>query len=165
VKRILITGMSATGKSTLVGELRARGFDAVDLDEPGWSEYGHLDLDEHTAGGTSDPEWLWREERVERLLTTEDTDLLFVSGCAPNQGKFYPHFDHVVLLTAPVDVTIQRLATRTTNDFGKRPEEVAKVLSDKEEFEPTLRNGADLEIDSSAPLEAVLDQVLRLVRD
>jgi GTPase SAR1 family protein len=39
VKRVLLTGMSGTGKSTLIGELVARGFKAVDLDEDGWSEW------------------------------------------------------------------------------------------------------------------------------
>jgi GTPase SAR1 family protein len=38
VKRVLLTGMSGTGKSTLIGELVARGFKAVDLDEDGWSD-------------------------------------------------------------------------------------------------------------------------------
>src|SRR5215469_11582320 len=32
VKRVLITGMSGTGKSSVIHQLAARGFDAVDLD-------------------------------------------------------------------------------------------------------------------------------------
>ena len=40
VKRVLLTGMSGTGKSTLITALAARGFKAVDMDEPEWSEYG-----------------------------------------------------------------------------------------------------------------------------
>jgi len=37
VKRVLVTGMSGTGKSSVVRELAARGFKAVDTDD-GWSE-------------------------------------------------------------------------------------------------------------------------------
>ncbi|MBK8904932.1 MAG: hypothetical protein IPM53_27380 [Anaerolineaceae bacterium] len=39
MKRVLLTDMSGTGKSTLVETLKARGCTAVDLDQPGWSEY------------------------------------------------------------------------------------------------------------------------------
>jgi dephospho-CoA kinase len=39
MKCILLTGMSGTGKSTIIGELRARGYQAIDMDEPGWSEH------------------------------------------------------------------------------------------------------------------------------
>lgn len=166
MKRILLTGMSGVGKSTLVDELNRRGFTAVDLDGPEWSEYRNLDeATRQKVDGSSGPDWVWREDPVAQLLETAETDLLILAGCAPNQGKFYPQFDHVVLLTAPVDVTIQRLTTRTTNPFGKRPDEREKVLADKERFEPLLREGADLEIDTSAPLETVLETVLDLARE
>lgn len=40
---------------------------------------------------------------------------LVVSGTAENQGRFYDRFDHVVLLSAPVDVLIERGCSRTHN--------------------------------------------------
>jgi dephospho-CoA kinase len=163
VKRILLTGMSGVGKSTIVEELNRRGFVAVDLDTPAWSDYRELDgAAKRVVGGTSGEDWLWREDRVRDLLEGSEAEILFVAGCAPNQGRFYPHFDHVVLLTAPAEVTIRRLATRTNNAFGKRPEELAKVLADKQRFEAVLRQGADHEVDASAQLGAVLDEVLDL---
>ena len=88
MKRILLTGMSGTGKSSVIAELRKRGYQAVDMDEPGWSEYA------------PDGEWVWREDRVQERLSCEDGDVLFVSGCAINQGKFYPLFDNIVLLSS-----------------------------------------------------------------
>lgn len=36
--RVLITGMSGTGKSTVIAELAARGYHVVDADEEGCSE-------------------------------------------------------------------------------------------------------------------------------
>ena len=53
MKRVLLTGMSGTGKSTVIGELRARGYSAVDMDEPGWSEDG------------PDGDWVWREDHIQ----------------------------------------------------------------------------------------------------
>ncbi len=39
MKRVLLTGMSGTGKSTLIRELSARGYKAVDADSDEWSEW------------------------------------------------------------------------------------------------------------------------------
>jgi hypothetical protein len=66
-------------------------------------------------------DWVWREDRIQELLSSDDADVLFLSGCSPNQGKFYPQFDHIVLLTAPPAVLVERLASRTTNLYGKHP--------------------------------------------
>ena len=74
---------------------------------------------------------------------------VFISGCAKNMGKFYPQFDHIVLLSAPVAVIMERLAARTTNPYGKRPEEVARVLGLLRTVEPLLRKAAGHEIDTA----------------
>lgn len=162
VKRVLITGMSATGKSTVVDELARRGYHAVDVDEPGWSEYGYVDAQQ--GDGDAEMEWLWCEPEMDGLLDTEEGDVLFIAGCAANQGKFYARLDHIVLLTVSEAVTTHRLATRTNNQFGKTPEELDKVLADKAMFEARLRQGADTEIDTDAPLDAVVEKVLDAIR-
>ncbi|HMQ34281.1 MAG TPA: AAA family ATPase [Chloroflexaceae bacterium] len=161
MKRILLTGMSGTGKSTLLAKLArsafaalaARGYLAVDMDEPGWSEHA------------ADDDWIWREDRVQEFLVQEVGDALFVSGCATNQVKFYPQFDAIVLLSAPASVLIERLATRTNNQYGKHPDELAEVLVYLETVEPLPRRRATHEIDTSAPFEEVLATVLRIVAD
>jgi dephospho-CoA kinase len=154
VKRVLITGMSGTGKSSVLSLLRARGFKTVDTDYGGWTEQVDAPGDPRTK------EWLWLEDRMASLLSTEDAEVLFVSGAARNQTKFYPQFDHVVLLTAPVAVITERLASRTNNPYGKDPAELAQVLELKATVEPALRRGADLEIDTSAPLDEVVKRIL-----
>jgi shikimate kinase len=98
------------------------------------------------------------------VLSTDEAEVLFVSGCSPNQGKFYPQFDHIVLLTAPAAVIVERLANRTTNPYGKHPDEVARVLYLQQTVEPLLRRGAGLEVDTSAPLDQVVATVLQLVQ-
>ncbi len=79
-------------------------------------------------GASAEPDWIWREDRIQRLLSTEDADVLFVSGCKSNQGRFYAQFDHIVLLSAPAPLLMERLATRTTNPYGKHPDELARIL-------------------------------------
>lgn len=141
--------------------LRARGFKTVDTDYGGWAKQ----VDMPGSGETPAKEWLWREDLMARLLATEDADVLFVSGAARNQTKFYPQFDHIVLLTASVPVIIERLANRTNNPYGKDPAEAAEVLVLKETVEPALRRAADLEIDTGIPLEQVVEKVITFCRE
>lgn len=161
MKRVLLTGMSGTGKSTVIRALAARGYKAVDADYDGLSELVSVPEDEPT-GLDPGQDWVWREDRIRDLLATEDAEVLFLAGCAPNQGKFYPQFHHVILLTAPAHVIVERLAARTDNPYGKRPEEVARVLRLRETIEPLLRRGAGHVIDTSAPLDRVVAEVLRI---
>ena len=163
MKRVLLTGMSGTGKSTLVKELLARGYKAVDTDDDGLSELVSVPIDQLTGLGAG-RDWVWREDRIEELLSTDDADLLFVSGCAPNQGRFHPRFDHIVLLTAPASVIVKRLAERTTNPYGKHPDEVARTLLLQHTIEPLLREVAGLVVDTSVPLGEVVATVLRFVQ-
>lgn len=166
MKRVLLTGMSGTGKSTVINDLAARGYQAVDADCDEFSEWVRVSDDTATPGSPveADRDWVWREDRIQTLLSTTDTDLLFLSGCAANMGKFLPQFDHVILLSAPTHVIIERLNTRTNNTYGKQPDEVARVLDLRETVEPLLHKVADHEIDTSADRADVVASVLRIVQ-
>jgi shikimate kinase len=150
VKRVLLTGMSGTGKSSVVRELAALGYKAVDTDD-GWCE------------PLPDGRQQWREAAVDRLLASEDADVLFVAGCEENQRRFLPRFDHVVLLSAPLETLLHRIATRTDNPYGKSPEERRRFLEDVEAVEPLLREVATAEIRTTAPLDEVVTAVLAAV--
>ena len=150
-QRVLITGMSGTGKSSALAELRRRGFEAVDTDEPGWSEWSDED------GG-----YLWDEERIAELLDRDRGVTLFVSGTVSNQGRFYPRFDAFVLLSAPVDVLLARVAARTTNDYGKAEAERAEILANLAEVEPLLRATCTHELDATQPLAEVVAELERI---
>jgi shikimate kinase len=166
VTRILLTGLSGTGKSTLIAALAARGYRAVDADGEAFSTWAEPTSDADVVGPPVEAgrDWVWREDRIQGLLSAEYTDVLFLGGCAENMGQFLAQFDHVVLLRAPADVLVERLRTRTTNPYGKHPDEVARILEQMATVEPLLRRAADHEIDTSAPLEAVLATVLRLAQ-
>jgi dephospho-CoA kinase len=152
---VLITGMSGTGKSSAVAELARRGYRVVDTDYDGWTE------EVPTANGRGF-EPLWREDRMDALLAAHEDGVLFVSGTVPNQGKFYGRFDAVVLLSAPVSVIVERIADRATNDFGKSDRERNWILEDLATVEALLRAGATQEIDTQAPLDAVVDELERI---
>ena len=151
--RILVTGMSGTGKSSALAELQRRGFRTVDTDEGDWTEW----RDDGGGGGH-----YWREDRIDELLSEEADAPLYVAGTATNQGRFYPSFDAVVLLSAPVDVLLERIERRTTNPYGKSPEERELVLAHVAGVEPLLRATCTHELDASRPLAEVVEALARL---
>ena len=151
--RVLITGMSGTGKSTALAELEHRGIRVVDTDEAPWSEWSEAD------GG-----YVWREDLVAELLAGDDGPTLYVSGTVSNQGRFYDRFDAVVLLSAPAEVLLQRIASRTTNDYGKSDRERELILQHVAEVEPLLRATCTHEIDTTQPVSAVVAQLIDIGR-
>jgi hypothetical protein len=136
--------MSGAGKSTVLVELARRGYRVVDTDDPGW-KIGEL----------------WDEEKVARLLV-QNGPTLFVSGTVENQGRFYDRFDAVVLLSAATDVLLDRVASRTTNDWGKAPEERELILAHVRDVEPLLRTTCTHEIDTRAPLADVVGRLVAI---
>jgi adenylate kinase family enzyme len=155
VRRVLVTGMTGTGKSSALEALTRRGFRTVDTDSPHWSEW---------AEGPDGGEWLWREDRMAELLAEQSEEPLYVSGCMSNQGKFYDRFEAVVLLSAPAEVLLDRIEKRTTNDYGKAPAERELVLFHLETVEPRLRATCTHELDAGRPLAEVVDDLVAIGR-
>jgi shikimate kinase len=141
VARVLITGMSGAGKSTLLEGLAARGHLVVDTDYGGWV----------LADGR------WDAARMSDLLQREHR--LVVAGTVDNQAKFYGRFDHIVLLSAPLDVLLARVASRSTNPYGRDPAERLEIAHYVETVEPLLRQAATLELDGRAPASELVTAV------
>jgi dephospho-CoA kinase len=144
--KLLVTGMSGTGKSSVLRVLAERGHRVVDTDTDEWSEW-------------VDGDWLWDEAAIAALLDGHDGGHLFVAGCRTNQGRFYDRLDAVVLLSAPAEVLLARIDARSDNPYGKSDEERALVLRHLEEVEPLLRATATAELDATAPLPELADRL------
>jgi gluconate kinase len=157
-----VTGISGTGKSSALGELGRRGYRVVDTDDPGWREYrAYVEpLNELHRG-----DWLWVEERMTTLLDSDDGGSLFVAGCSANQSRFYERFNAVVLLSASADAILDRVAKRTTNDYGKTPLERAMILDDLANVEPLLRASCTHELDASRPIDDVVADLIAIASD
>lgn len=145
--RVLITGLSGVGKSSVLGALAARGFRVADTD------YNGLSCLDQTG------EWVWDLDQVRQVLDAPD-EVIFISGTARNWRPLLSRFDHILLLTAPAEVMITRLANRTNNPYGQTAEQRAEAVAYKETVEPLLRNLATIEIDTRAPLDEVVATVL-----
>jgi shikimate kinase len=139
--RVLITGMSGTGKTTLLDELRRRGHVTLDTDYDGWVLADRR----------------WDEPRMTMFL--RDQPDVFVAGTVENQGTFYHRFDHVVLLSVPRVVLIERIGRRTNNPYGQAPEQLAEIEHYLATVEPLLRQGASVELDGRRPTSELADLV------
>ncbi|MBW8726284.1 MAG: AAA family ATPase [Inquilinus limosus] len=160
MKIVLITGMSGTGKTAVIRELAARGHDTRDLDTPDWSEW--VDAapgDTLTPGEGKD--WVWREDRLDALLAAPRHRALFLGGTSETMGRFLSRIDVVILLSAPVETLLERLAART-DGYGRTAEERRKVTELVTLIEPLLRQSADHEIDTRRPVADTVDEILRL---
>ncbi len=139
--RILVTGMSGTGKSTVLRELRRRGHLTVDTDYNAWEL----------------PDGSWDESRMDMLLA-QYADVI-VSGTVENQGRFYDRFEHVVLLSAPATVILDRVRRRNNNPYGKTADQQDEILKYLRTVEPLLRRGATLELDGRRPVTKLADVI------
>jgi broad-specificity NMP kinase len=151
--KILITGISGTGTSSVLEGLVRHGWDVVDTDYGDWKTPG------------TDGDLIWDEARMDRLLSRTPNDRhLAVDGCVSNQVRFYDRFDAVILLTAPIDVMLERVSSRTTNDYGKTAAEREEIRSNRELVEPLLRASADVVIDTSiATVDEIVEQLIAMV--
>jgi shikimate kinase len=137
--------MSGVGKSTVLKVLGERGYLTVDTDYDGWE----------LADG------LWDGPRMTRLL--DDHGDVVVSGTVSNQIDFYDRFDHVVLLSAPIETLLARVAARANNPYGRTPEQRAEIRHYTRKVEPLLRRGATCELDGRRPVEGLADSIEALL--
>ncbi len=111
--------------------------------------------------GWTRPDGTWDEARMTALLDTTPGDLA-VAGTVENQGSFYRRFDQVVLLSAPLDVLLDRVRRRPDNPYGRTGEQRAEIAGYLAGVEPLLRAGADVELDGRLPVGELADAVERL---
>jgi shikimate kinase len=146
VARVLVAGMAGAGKSTLLDELSRRGYVVLDTDYDGWTL----------------PDGTWDEPRIAAVLAEREE--IVVQGTVENQGQFYDRFDHVVLLSAPLETLLERVANRSNNPYGKTAEHQAEIAHYVAEVEPLLRRGAGLELDGRRTVAQLADAVEQLLR-
>ena len=165
---VWVTGSSGVGKSAVCALLKSRGELAVDADFEGFSHWvdrtsGQIITDPPypTPGG-----WLnrfaWRISRadVETLSAKMHDKTAFLCGSAENEAAVWDLFDHMVCLVADNETLRDRIGTRTTNAFGKHPEELAATLGWNEDVATKYRRLGATIIDSRQPLPEVADSIL-----
>lgn len=168
--KYLITGVAGTGKSTLAQELRKRGLAAYDTEE-GFSYYVNKKTGERTSR-PHEPTQIWYDQHhrvfdekvVVNLFKKHANEPLFICSITANQSKFYPEFDILFLLTAPNELIMHRLKTRTNNYFGRDPLDLQRVIGRHQQFDKEMLASGAIAIDSTKPIAEVVEQILTHIK-
>ena len=147
MKRILLTGMSDCGKSTVLAALASADTLCVDLDTDRWI----------TADSTTG-ERLIRTAALLAWMETKVCKNLVLAVCGANQAELYPALDAVIVLTAPLDVMRSRIRSRT-DPYGKSAVQWRQIVADKAEVEPLLLKNCTFVCPTARPLPAVLQDI------
>ncbi len=169
-----ITGVSGSGKSTVMAELKRRGYEAYDIDTDGFATYYHVGTWEKADGGHTaaerTPEWRaqheWKvpPEKVQELRDKSIGKTVFLCGVAANDADFWDVFTKVFCVYVPPEEVERRVLDREyAEDFGKNPHELASILEwanyAKQQYEEL---GAVI-IDATQPPKKVANDILELV--
>jgi hypothetical protein len=113
-------------------------------------------------GWLEDFGWEVDLDRVQALAAGAEatSSVTFLCGSAENELDAYRYADRIVCLVIDDATLRDRLATRTTNSFGKHPEELAASLMHNQTVADRYRDlGATL-VDATRPLAEVVDEVV-----
>jgi broad-specificity NMP kinase len=163
-----ITGNSGTGKSEVCVALAEKGYRTIDSDL-GMAVWVNTNTDEviHAVdtGRLSqdwfrDHRWVLARSRVEELAGAARTQTAFLCGLVQNDEELWDLFDVRICLVLDDTTIRERLSQRSGNPFGKAPAELEAALRFNGPFVAKYTAlGATL-IDSSRPLEEVVQDVL-----
>ncbi len=168
MKKIYITGVSGTGKTTIAHELEKRGYLVVSIDEvSGLCSWTHQETGEK-HGGKDTPltkefvdahDWIVDIEHLNKLLD-KDVEVAFVLGMAGNQNEFLPSFDKILLLECNPETFSARIDARTDNDFGKDPQIKAQILNRYKTYGEEMRSRGAIVVNTDRPIDAVVKDVI-----
>jgi hypothetical protein len=169
---VYVTGISASGKSTVLRELRKRGHVAHGMDEDGYGrwvdrrtgEEHHLPedgrgLDLHRW--IAEHDWVVDVEKIAALSERSrlEGQTVYLCGVASGDSLVWKCFDLVCALVVD-DATIRERVARRTNVFGKRPDELALILGWNAGYAERYRTLGAVIIDATQPPAAVVDAIV-----
>ncbi len=161
---VLVTGTAGTGKSAVCAVLRDRGHVALDADcHSHWVDRLTGKISDNPPGPIP-PGWIarfdWEIEIgvVKALATPSGTS--FLCGCVGNEAQVRRYADQVICLLVNDETLRHRLATRTTNWFGRSPDQLEASLAWNRVARERYEQLGAITIDATQPLGRVVDEVL-----
>lgn len=157
----LVEGLSGTGKTTVADELQRRGFHVVHGDRE-LAYQGDPETGEPTDAGLHEHH-LWDVEKVRALVADRTDAATFFCGGSRNFPTFIDLFDGVFVLEVDLDTLNRRLDARPDEEWGGgKPTERARIVQWHQTKQDVPQDG--IAIDATAPVGAVVDEILRRCR-
>lgn len=163
IRNYLIDGVSGTGKTAVCNELQRRGYQAIHGDR---ELKISLKIDETASGPIPgyDLPPLWDVAKVNALIANHEEAVTFFCGGCSNSSKFIDRLDGVFVLEVNnIDTIMRRIDERILvdpTDWGGKQEE-REIIIRAHQTKETIQSG--WVIDATAPLESVVDEILRRV--
>lgn len=170
VPLVAVCGIPGAGKSAVYTRVKSLGLDAWDTDEDGLSAWRDRETKQpvpdpinwHDPDETHGIEYRVRRERVEELHRRARDHTVYLCGCAGGEEEFWELLDRVVILSVDDETLRFRLATRTTNNFGKASHERDATLDANRGWTESYEARGAIVIDATQPLDDVVSEVLRV---
>ena len=157
-RNYLVEGLSGTGKTSVCDELQRRGHHAV---------HGDRELayqgDPETGEPTQDfrhEHHVWDVDKVRALVADQDPPATFFCGGSRNFSTFGHLFDAVFVLEVDLATLHRRLDERPDDEWGGGvPTDRGRIVQWHQTRADVPENG--IVIDATAPIEHVVDEILR----
>lgn len=153
-RRVLLTGVAGSGKSTLGQYLKDNMSGILSV----------IDLEHGFCALSSDGDWVINVKKLALKLNAVPPDKpVVVFGTAANLDKLVSHVDLVVFLQVDAEIVLHRLATRVGHLYGHTADEVAVVLSLVHSEPSRWQSLGAIVVDNNGPLSETVETLLRLM--
>jgi dephospho-CoA kinase len=168
---IYVTGIAGSGKSTVCKELKKRGYDSYDVDQPGISAAYDNKTGNIVKVPDSDvrpPKWFeshsWRmvDGAIDTLKERAKLGTVFLCG-ATTANENAGVFDQTIYLHIDEPTLRKRLAKREGNDFGKSEHELNQILAFHKTATDKYKNDRVKIVDATQTLNNVVDEILKQI--
>jgi len=169
MQKILITGVSGSGKSTVCKELKKLGYEAYGIEDiPGMFDMYHKgtkrvfeNYSNKNPEHIKNAEWLCDVDKLKQLLDSQKSKFSFYCGIASNMDDILPLFDKVFVLQPDSEILNERLKNREGSDnIGNTQDGRDVVLGWKDWWENKMMDKGAIFINANGTPKEVTKKIL-----
>lgn len=105
--------------------------------------------------------WLWDLDKITSLVKSSSNETVYICGGAMNQDKVKDIFKKRFTLIIDDETMKHRLLNRTNNDFGKKPDDLARQLEWNKDVTEYARRVGSIVIDATRPIGQIAQEIIQ----